>query len=294
MRRFLLAGSLFATWVIWGSTYLAIKLTLVALPPFLMSGLRYLAAAGIMLAMSRLVGEPWASRRALINAATGGGLALAIGNGAVCVAEQTSPSGLVSVVMAATPLLTVLLNRLLRERTSGRAWLGVCLGLGGVALLQAQSNLSGDPKGLVIMLGGALAWAVASVMLPRLTMPEALTSSAIQMAGGGVFSLLFSAIAHEHATGPLAGQALGALLYLILAGSLLGYTGYLWLLRHTQPALATSFFCVNPVVALLLGYLLGGEPLSLVMLGGVAVVLVGILLVITCPAAASADTGLDH
>ena len=289
-----MAGSLFATWVIWGSTYLAIKLTLAALPPFLMSGIRYLAAAAIMLVVSRFAGEARASRRALLNAAAGGGLALAIGNGAVCVAEQTSPSGLVSVVMAATPLLTVLLNRLLGVQTGGRTWFGVCLGLGGVALLQAHSHLSGDPKGLVIMLGGALAWAVASVLLPRLSMPEALTSSAVQMAGGGLFSLLFSWLAREHASGPIGGQVLGALVYLVLAGSLLGYTGYLWLLRHTQSALATSFFCVNPVVALLLGFLLGGESLGLSMLGGVAVVLLGILLVITSPTAATADSALDR
>ena len=274
-RSALLVASLFATWVIWGSTYLAIKLALGTLPPFLLSGIRYVLAGLIMLAFSRLRREAWPTWRETLNAAGGGGLALALGNGAVCVAEQYSPSGLVALVMAATPLLTVMINAGLGVRAKGVEWLGVLLGIVGVALIQIESPLAGSTLGTAIMLGGALAWAVASVSLPRLRMPAALASCAVQMLGGGVISLILGAAMHEQAHRPDA-TAVWALTYLILAGSLLGYAAYLWLLRHTRSAVATSFFCVNPVVALVLGAAWGQEAISGVMMVGSVIVVVAV------------------
>lgn len=279
-QRLLLAASLFATWFIWGSTYLAIKFTLPSLPPMLGCGLRYLAAGGFMLAIARWRGEPWARRREVRNAALGGGLALAIGNGAVYLGEQYAPSGVVSLVLAATPLITVLIQQSLGHRAQPFEWLGVVLGVLGVGLIQHQGGGLGGVAGFAIVFGGALAWAIASVLLPRLSMPAPLLSCAVQMLGGGGISLLLSALLGEHMQATPDGKALAAFAYLVVIASLLGYSAYLWLLRHARPALATSFFCVNPVVAVGLGALWGGETLNLTMVAGTAIVVVAVGLVL--------------
>jgi drug/metabolite transporter (DMT)-like permease len=276
----LLAASLFATWFIWGSTYLGIKLTLASLPPMLGCGIRYLLAGGLMLLLARWRRETRPTCRETRNALLGGGLALAVGNGAVCLGEVHTPSGVVALVMAATPLFTVLLNRLLGQSARRLEWLGVLLGIVGVALVQQQQLGGGNWLGLVIVLAGALAWAVASVTLPRLQLPAPFFSAAIQMIGGGAISLLFAVPLGEQLRGMPDRGALLALAYLVLAGSLLGYTAYLWLLAHARPALATSFFCVNPLVAVGLGAIWGNEPLHAAMLAGAAIVVVAVAMVV--------------
>lgn len=280
MPHLLLAASLFATWFIWGSTYLAIKFTLTSLPPMLGCGLRYLAAGLLMLAIARLRRERWASAREMRNAALGGGLALAIGNGAVYLGEQYAPSGVVSLVLAATPLITVLINLSLGHRARPLEWLGVVLGVLGVGLIQHQGGGLGGAAGFAIVFGGALAWALASVLLPRLRMPSAMMSCAVQMLGGGGISLLLSAMLGEHMQALPDGKALLAFAYLVIVASLLGYSAYLWLLRYARPALATSFFCVNPVVAVALGALWGGETLNLAVATGTVVVVLAVGLVL--------------
>jgi drug/metabolite transporter (DMT)-like permease len=243
-------------------------------------GFRYLAAGGLMLLIARRAKEAMPAVAAMRNAALGGGLALAIGNGAVCLGEQRAPSGVVALVLAATPIFTVLINRALGHRARPLEWLGVFLGVLGVGLIQQHGGGLGDPLGFAIVLGGALAWAVASVILPRLAMPPPLTSTAIQMLGGGAISLLIGGGLGERLGAKPDTTVLLAMAYLVLAGSLLGYTAYLWLLRHTRPAVATSFFCVNPVVALALGAAWAGESLTPATLAGAAIVVVAVGLVL--------------
>jgi drug/metabolite transporter (DMT)-like permease len=273
-------ASLFATWFIWGSTYLGIKLTLASLPPMMGGGIRYVLAGLLMAGMARWRCEALPDGRSALHAALGGGLALAVGNGAVCLGEVRTPSGVVALVMAATPLFTVVLNQWLGHPARRLEWLGVLLGLIGVGLIQHQQGGWGNASGFVIVLGGALAWAVASVALPRLRMPAPLTSAAIQMMGGGTISLLLAVPLGEHLQAWPTPSALWALAYLVLAGSLLGYTAYLWLLQHARPALATSFFCVNPVVAVALGALWGGETIAPTMLTGAMLVVIAVALVL--------------
>ncbi|WP_374352146.1 EamA family transporter [Chitinimonas sp.] len=275
-----MAASLFATWFIWGSTYLAIKLTLPSLPPMLGGAIRYLLAGLLMLSLARWRREPWPAWRETRHAAVAGGLALAIGNGAVCLGAQRAPSGLVALILAATPLFSVLINQLLGLKARPIEWLGVLLGLAGVGLIQQGASGFHDMLGLAIVLGGALAWAVSAVILPRLSMPTPLHALAIQMLGGGLFSLLVSGALGESWRAMPDRTAMLALLYLVFAGSLAGYSGYLWLLKHSRPALATSFFCVNPLVALGLGALWGGEAISRDMLGGIALVIAAVALVL--------------
>jgi drug/metabolite transporter (DMT)-like permease len=273
-------ASLFATWFIWGSTYLGIKLTLASLPPMMGGGIRYVLAGLLMAGMARWRCEALPDGRSALHAALGGGLALAVGNGAVRLGEVRTPSGVVALVMAATPLFTVVLNQWLGHPARRLEWLGVLLGLIGVGLIQHQQGGWGNASGFVIVLGGALAWAVASVALPRLRMPAPLTSAAIQMMGGGTISLLLAVPLGEHLQAWPTPSALWALAYLVLAGSLLGYTAYLWLLQHARPALATSFFCVNPVVAVALGALWGGETIAPTMLTGAMLVVIAVALVL--------------
>lgn len=274
----MLTASLFATWFIWGSTYLAIKFTLVDLGPFLSSGIRFMVAGGLLVLAALWRAEMRPTRKQIGTACFAGIAMLALGNGAICVAAQTAPTGLVALVMAATPLITVLLHRLLGGTVTKGEWLGVTLGLAGVGFIQWRAGVSAS-NALWLVLAGAMVWALASALLPRLPQAGPWWSAAVQMLAGGAASLFIAPWLGESLPVTVSLPVLMAMAYLILAGSLGGYCGYLWLLNHTRPALATSFFSVNPLVALMLGCLWAGETLSADTMLGATVVVAGVAMV---------------
>jgi len=290
--RLLIVLAFAAVYILWGSTYLAIRYTIETVPPFLAAAIRFLIAGGILFTWSGLNGEKirpsftqW--RRALIV----GGLLLLCGNGGVSWAEKYIASGLAALLVASEPLWVVMLNwGLSRKRPNAMVLLGVFIGLAGVALLVSDTlrrveagswmNLAG--AGVVIV--AALSWAGGSVYASRRPM-KASTSmiSGMQMLAGGALLLVPALIAGDFKQVSLTDTSwvsIGALAYLIVFGSLVGFTSYSGLLRNVTPARATTYAFVNPVVAVLLGWLIASEPLTARMFIA-AIVIVGSVALIT-------------
>jgi drug/metabolite transporter (DMT)-like permease len=260
-------------YVIWGSTYLAIRFAVETLPPFLMGAARFLTAGALLYGWARLRGasapEPAHWRGSLIL----GALLLAGGNGVVVYAEQWVPSGLAALLVTAVPLWVVVLEwvgpKAVRKGRPGPAVLaGVAGGLAGVALLVGPGDLEGtiDLLGAVTLLAAALSWAFGSVISSRLPRPSSPTlGTAMQMLAGGAVLLVVGVAWGELAAVQLAAmsaKSLLALAYLVVFGSLLAFTAYVYLLRHVATSKVATYAYVNPVVALLLGNVLAGEELT--------------------------------
>lgn len=259
-------------YVIWGSTFLAIRYAIETLPPFLMAGGRFLVAGSVLYAWARLRGAAPPTRRHWASAAVIGALLLLTGNGLVVWAEQRVPSGAASLFIATEPLWIVLLDWLSGHgaRPSKRVAVGVALGLAGVSLLVQPASLVGggaiDALGAAALLTAAFSWAAGSLYSRRAHLPPApLLATAMQLLAGGVLLAAAAALTgelaafHPHAAST---RSLLAVLYLAVFGSLVGYTAYIWLLKVEKPSRVATYAYVNPVVAVLLGWLVAGEPLT--------------------------------
>jgi drug/metabolite transporter (DMT)-like permease len=280
---------LLVIYVVWGSTYLAIRFGLESIPPFLMSGVRYAAAGAILLAAAKARGAPSIAARDLVPAFTGGALLLLCGNGGVVWAEQRVSSGLAALLVAIEPLFIVFLQALLLERhpPDRRAFAGVALGISGVAVLLGPERVAGqrpDLLGTAAVLFAAFAWALGSVLSRKFRPPESpLQAAALQMLAGGGLLLALSATAGEwtrFSPSAVTFRSAMALAYLLVFGSLVGFTVYVWLLRAASPALVSTYAFVNPGVAMFLGWLLAGEPVAPRTLLA-AVLIVGAVVLIT-------------
>jgi len=277
--RLLIVLSLIALYLIWGSTYLAIKLALQGFPPFMLAGLRFAAAGLVLYGVLRWHGAPRPSLRQWGAAVLIGSLLLAGGNGGVVYAEQSVASGLAALVIATVPILTVLFARIWGHQPTRLEWVGLIIGLVGMGILNAQGELRANAAGAAILVFAAASWAFGSVWSKDLPLPAGMMSSATQMLGGGGLLLAISAGTGERLVKMPDGVAIAALFYLFAFGSLVAFSAYLFLLRKVRPALATSYAYVNPVVALLLGVALAGETVSAYDMLALAVILFGVVLV---------------
>lgn len=278
-------------YVIWGSTYLAIRWGVETIPPFIMGAVRFLIAGSALYTYSRWRGAAAPSRLEWRNSAIVGALLLFIGNGAVAWAEQRVSSGMTSLLVATVPLWLVLCETAQGKRAGLAKWGGVALGLVGVALLvlPVDGNLSSaavDPTGAIVLALGSLSWTIGSLFsrTAKLARPASLAIS-MQMLTGGALLLVLSAVTgelsqlHRDAISP---ASLWSLAYLIVFGSLIGFSTYMWLLTVASPTAVGTYAYVNPVVAVLLGVALAGERLPgravlamLVIVSGVAMVSLG-------------------
>ncbi len=262
--RALLVFCLFALYVIWGSTYLAVHWALQGgLPPFLMASVRFLTAGLILYTALRVRGAPNPTARQWAGGAVLGVLLLLLGNGAVVFSQQWVSSGVVALVVGSVPLWAALFSGL-SGQWPGRAerW-GLAIGFCGLIVLNMGSALRGNVWAMLALLVGPMSWALGSVISRRLPLAGGLMASATQMLTGGVFFGLVSLVRGEHLTAVPSAKALLSLGYLIVFGSLVAFSAYGYLLRHTRPALAMSYAYVNPMVAVLLGVVFAGESLSL-------------------------------
>jgi len=275
----LLTGCLAATWLVWGSTYLVIKFGLVSFTPYILSGMRYLTAGVALLAFARWRGTPWPSWRQTGNAALIGFLMLTVGNGLTCVAEKTLPSGATALIVAVTPLLAVIINHFMGTRSTLIEAAGIICGIVGIGVMNIDASLSSDPVAAGLMGVACFSWALASAIIRRVSLPEGAMSSAIQMVAGGMISLPLALAMGDRFPAHPAWSAVAALAYLSVFGSIIAYSAFVWLLRHVRPALATSSSYVNPVVALGLGAAFGGETVTWPLVAGIAVILVGMVLI---------------
>jgi len=280
-RSTLLAACLAIVYVVWGSTYLAIHFVVDGIPPLASSALRNLCAGPVLLAFLKWRGAAWPTPRQWRNGALIGFMMMGLGNGFVCLGETKVPSGLASLVVAGVPLFAMLFAwGLFGARPRVLEWAGVALGLAGMALLNLDLHAAANPGAVAILFVAAAAWALATVLQPRLDLPKGPMSAAVQMIGGAASLVAMAAIHGERfdpATVPA--SSWWALAYLVVFGSLGAYTAFIYVIGHARPALATSYAYVNPVVAVGLGALFAGEGISAPIVAGMAVILAGVALV---------------
>jgi drug/metabolite transporter (DMT)-like permease len=276
-------------YVVWGSTYLAIRWSLETIPPFTMASLRYLVAGTILFAVVKARGAPPVVLRDLPPAFLTGGLMLLCGNGGVVWAEQRITSGLAALLVAVEPLFIVLLQATLpqeKKRPSARALFGVALGVLGVVLLIGPVRLGGervDRGGAAAVLFAAFAWALGSLLSRHLAPPASpLQATALQMLAGGVLLGAASGASGEwgrFSPALVSARSLASVSYLVVFGSLVAFTAYVWLLRAASPALVSTYAFVNPVVAVFLGWLLASEPVGARTLLAAAVIVGAVVLI---------------
>jgi drug/metabolite transporter (DMT)-like permease len=277
--RVLVPAALFALYLIWGSTYLAIRVALESYPPFLMAGTRFLVAGGAFYAFLRWRGMAAPTRAQWLNAAITGTLLLGMGNGLVCYAEQSVASGLAAVAVAAMPLFAALFGGLYGQWPRRMEWLGLGVGFAGVVLLNLGGGMAGATLGAIALLVAAMAWAFGSVWSRRRNMPPAAMNTAAQMLTGGAVLFAGALLFGERFPAAPSTASTLSLVYLAAFGSLIAFTAYLYLLNTVRPALATSYAYVNPPVAVLFGALLGGETVHAFDLVAMAVILGGVALI---------------
>jgi drug/metabolite transporter (DMT)-like permease len=283
-------ASLLVVWLVWGSTYIAIRVGVESIPPLAMAGVRYLIAGVLLFPIALCAGGRVlraADRPRLaqwLGTAIVGTMLLAFGNGAVSYAELTLPAGLAALLVATVPIWMVLADRVINGRAIPPvAWAALAVGVAGVAVL-ARPHGHGSLVPVLIVLGGSLSWGTGSVLAGRLPTPaRPLLGSAMEMMAGGAVLAGLAAVTGELSRldpGQVSGRSVLALVYLIGPGSLLALTCYVIALRRLPTSTVSTYAYVNPVVAVGLGALLLGEHLTLATLLGGAVVLVSVALLL--------------
>lgn len=278
-RPLAIAMALAAVYLIWGSTYLAIRFALEGgFPPFLLGGIRFLIAGGLMFAFLRLRGEAAPTRAQWRNLTVMGTLLLAGGNGMVNFAEQTVSSGLAAVAVASAPIWMGVFAMMRGDKPTRVEWIGIGVGFIGVLWLNMGGAISGSMQGLIALLIASIAWSFGSIWSRGRDLPSPFMAAAGQMLCGGVVMMIIALITGERMDMPTP-KALGAFAYLVVFGSIIGFTAYIWLLHNVRPALAGSYAYVNPAIAVVLGAWLAGERASTVELGAMLVILAGVVVI---------------
>jgi drug/metabolite transporter (DMT)-like permease len=276
---------------VWGSTFLAIRIGVREVPPFLLAAIRFLVAGAVLYGWMIARGEPSLRAREWMSAFLLALLIFVFDYGLLFWAEQRVPSGLTAVMMSTIPLFMALseIIFLRTQRLTVRLALALLIGIGGVAVLTIRTlNLGGAPidrEGAVALIIASMSWSVASALMRKLPLPVSkVMSSGAQMLAGGVLLALAAAALGEfrdfHPSTVSSGAWL-ALLYLIVAGSIVAFTAYVWLIHHESPTKVGTYAYVNPVVAVLVGYFLGGEALGPRTILGTLFVLVSVVVITT-------------
>jgi drug/metabolite transporter (DMT)-like permease len=279
-RASLLIACLVVVYLVWGSTYLAIRVALEGLPPLLMAALRNLVAGPLVLGWMFWRRGPRPTARQWRNGVVMGIMMMGLGNGCVCLAEQLVPSGIAALFVGGAPVFAILFSLAFGAHPRLFEWLGVLLGLAGMFVLNFDARAAASPLGVVLLVIATASWSLATVLQPRLDMPKGGMSAGVQMVGGGVFLMLMSLLRGEQLHTPVPSQAWLALLYLIVFGSILAYSAFVYVINNSRPALATSYAYVNPIVAVGLGAAFAAEHVSGPQLLGMAVILAGVALVV--------------
>lgn len=277
----LLLLCLAATWLIWGSTYLAIKFALLSFPPFWQMGTRFLAAGALLMAWMRWRGAAWPTRLQWRNALVVGTLMLGGGMGGTAVAETSVGSGLVVAFIAVVPLMIAALNLIWGVKPGRLELAGIVVGLAGVLMLTQGAGFQASPAGLAAIAIACITWSVGSVLSQRsLPLAPGATGFASEMLCGGAVLMILSWFAGEQPQWPPQPAAVAAWFYLVVAGSLIAFNAYMVLLAQASAGLASSYTFVNPVIAMLLGVAVLGEVVSGFEWAAAGVVLVGVVLML--------------
>jgi drug/metabolite transporter (DMT)-like permease len=277
-------------YVVWGSTYLAIRVVIETMPPMLSAGVRFLVATGIVGMI--LIGRSGlqvlrVERHRAAAAAFVGVLLLVGGNGGVVLGERTVASGIAALLVAMVPLWVVVLRALTGDRPRSRTVLGVLIGFVGLTILVVPSGDAGTTTvgGILLIIGASLSWSIGSLLGGRAAMPaNPFVTTFYQMLAGGSVLVLVGLAAGESKDfdlGAISGRSWLALAYLIVMGSVIAFSAYVWLLHHAPISLVATYAYVNPVIAVLLGALILNEPITAAVIAGGAVIVLGVVLVVS-------------
>ena len=296
--RWLVLGAFAIVYLVWGSTYLAIRFALETLPPFMMAAARFLVAGAAMYVFARAVAGAAAPTRAeWKTTAIVGVLLLVFGNGLVVWAELRVPSGMAALIVGVVPCCTVLVDWLRPNgtRPGGRVVMGLVLGLAGLLVLIGPDALMGggrpDYVGVSALVVASFTWAVGSIYSRHAPMPRSpVLATAMEMlaasAGLAILALLHGDFAARAGGAPISLISIAGWLYLVVFGSIVAFTAYVWLLQVSTPARVSTYAYVNPVVAVLLGFAIAGEPLTTRMMVAAAVIVSGVVLITLAPKSA--------
>jgi drug/metabolite transporter (DMT)-like permease len=277
----LVLACLAATWLVWGSTYLAIKVALVSLPPFLQMGSRFVVAGALLFGWMVVRGAPLPTGKQWRNALIVGTLMLGGGMGGTALAEVSVGSGLVVAFIAVVPLMIALANRVYGVKPSRGELAGIVVGLAGVLLLTQGAGFQASPAGLAAITIACLTWSLGSVLTQQsLPLAPGAMGFASEMLCGGVVLLGLAFFTGETLPAQIEPKAIAAWAYLVVAGSLIAFNAYMYLLANTSPGLASSYTFVNPVIAMLLGVALAGERITLAEWLAAGVILAGVVLLL--------------
>jgi drug/metabolite transporter (DMT)-like permease len=282
-QRWMVPAALVAVYVIWGSTYLALRYLVEEFPALIGVGIRFLVGGLILYWWARRRGRPVPTRREWLGAAEVGTLLLVGGVGLVAIAEQVGVgSGLTATAVAVMPVWAALWSGLFGRWPTGIEWAGLAIGLVGVVILSGEGDFAGNAAGVTLVIVSPILWSFGSVWSGRVPMPQGMMSAAAQMLAASPVLLLGGFVRGERFDHAPSMSGWLALVYLTLIGSVVAYSAYIYLLQTVRPALATSYAYVNPLVAVGLGITLGGEVLSgeayialPLILGGVGLVAAG-------------------
>ena len=276
---------------IWGATYLGIKIGIETIPPFVLAGARHVIAGLILFVWMRATSDERPTPRHWFSAAVIGALMLFGGNGGVSWAVQVVPSGIAAVIIALMPLWLVVLDWLRPGgiKPSARVVVGLVLGFAGIVLLVGPERLAGSdrvsPIGAAVLILASLSWAIGSLLSRQMLLPQTLLLGvALQSIAGGALTLLVAGAAGEwarFAPAAVSARSLVALTFLVLLGSIVGLSSYIWLLRVTTAANVATYAYVNPAVALVLGWLLGGESLTARAMLATVIILAAVVLIVS-------------
>lgn len=273
-------GALLIVYLVWGSTYLAIRFALESFPPFFFAGIRFAVAGLLFYGWLRLRGRPAPSAAQWRSAALLGLMLPAIGNGGVVFAQQWVASGLAATMVATLPLWAALFAGVWGRWPGPVEWLGVAIGLAGVALLNLEGDFAAHPLAALVLVLAAASWAFGSLYSRRIEVAPGSMNAATQMLFGGVWLMAASLAAGEELRTTPTLFSWIAVAYLVVFGSIVAFSAYIWLVNNVRSTVATSYAYVNPLVAVVLGMAFAGERIGAVGSVAIGLVLAGVALLL--------------
>lgn len=274
----LVGACLLAVYIVWGTTYFAIKVAIEGIAPFFLVGTRFIAAGVLLLGWQALRGAPAPTAKQWGGAAVVGFLLLVVGNGTVSVAEHWVSSGATVALVSIMPLATALWSGAFGQWPRRAEWSAIALGGAGAAIMLLGRDLQGSITGTLLILLGTTSWSLGTVLSRRLDVPHGPTGFGAEMLTAGVMGLGISAALGEHWAIPQSPHVWWAWGYLVVFGSLVGFSAYRFVVERVSPSLASTYAYINPPVALFVGWWLGSETFSPNVLLGLPVVLVAVAL----------------
>lgn len=280
-QTLLIVIALLCTYFIWGSTYLAIRFGIESFPPFLMAGVRFTVAGVILYTVMRFMGSENPTLSEWKGASIVGLLLPALGNGTVCYVQQTVSSSVAALAIATAPIWMAIFSSVWGHYITRQEWVGIFLGVLGIGLLNLGGSLHGDYVSALLLIFAAASWSFGSIWGKHLPMPKGLMGAACQMIAGGIALMIASTYFNESWPENISAKSWGAMLFLIVLGSIAAYSAFQYLLKAVRPLIASSNTFVNPVVAFAVGIWFANEHVTQNEVIALAVILLGVALILT-------------